>query len=57
MSSYLVASYLGISVPVIGVGVLAAFFSTMVAHVVFAAVIAAFAATAFWAGIRYVPQN
>lgn len=43
LSSYLIAVYLGNSVPIIGVGVLAAATSAATAHAAFAAVIAALA--------------
>ncbi|MFZ2004278.1 MAG: MFS transporter [Stellaceae bacterium] len=49
VSSYLIAVYLGNSVPIIGVGVLSAATSSAVAHAAFAAVIAALAVAALLA--------
>lgn len=50
ISSYLIVCYLGNSLPVIGVGVLAAILGHRAAHDVFAATIAALAAVAFISG-------
>ena len=56
VSSYLVACFFGNSVPVIGVGVLTALSSSMVADVVFACTIAAFTLAALYTGARYTPR-
>lgn len=52
VSSYLIAVYLGNSVPIIGVGVLSAATSSAIAHIAFAAVIAALAVAALLAERR-----
>jgi hypothetical protein len=52
VSSYLIAVYLGNSVPIIGVGVLSAATSAAIAHIAFAAVIAALAVAALLAERR-----
>ena len=53
VSSYLVACYAGISLPVIGVGVISKFASTFVADLVFAVVIAIAAIAGVAIGLRY----
>ena len=55
VSSYLIALFAGNSVPVIGIGVLAAAAGSLVAHVSFAAVITALAGAAALTGIKYGP--
>jgi predicted MFS family arabinose efflux permease len=57
VSSYLIALFAGNSVPVIGIGVLAAAATPLVAHVTFAAVITTLAGIAAWAGIKYAPKS
>jgi MFS family permease len=57
VSSYLIALFAGNSVPVIGIGVLAAAATPLVAHVTFAAVITALAGIAAWTGIKYAPKS
>jgi sugar phosphate permease len=57
VSSYLIALFAGNSVPVIGIGVLSAATSAIVAHVAFAAVITALAGIAALTGIKYAPQE
>ena len=57
VSSYLIALFAGNSVPVIGIGVLAAVAGALTAHVTFAAVITALAAVAAWTGIKYAPKS
>jgi MFS family permease len=57
VSSYLIALFAGNSVPVIGIGVLAATATPLVAHVTFAAVITALAGIAAWTGIKYAPKS
>jgi MFS family permease len=52
ISSYLVAVYGGNSVPVIGIGLLAAITSSITAHVIFAIVITVLACIALIAGIK-----
>jgi MFS family permease len=55
VSSYLVACFAGNSLPVIGVGLMAAASSSLVAHVVFAAVITVLAGLAATTGFNYAP--
>jgi MFS family permease len=57
VSSYLIALFAGNSVPVIGIGVLSAAATPLVAHVTFAAVITALAGIAAWTGIKYAPKS
>ncbi|MGB6342667.1 MAG: MFS transporter [Xanthobacteraceae bacterium] len=57
VSSYLVACFAGNSLPVIGIGLLSAATSSLVAHVTFAAVISVLAGLAALAGIKYAPSN
>jgi MFS family permease len=57
VSSYLIALFAGNSVPVIGIGVLAATVTPLVAHVTFAAVITVLAGIAAWTGIKYAPKS
>jgi hypothetical protein len=57
ISTYLLACYFGNSVPVIGVGVLAAAWGHRAANEIFAATIAAFGAIAFVTGWRYAPRK
>ena len=52
VSSYLVAVYGGNSVPVIGIGVLAAITSSTTAHVAFASIITLLACVALTVGIN-----
>jgi hypothetical protein len=55
VSSYLVACFAGNSLPVIGIGLLSAASSALIAHVTFAAVITVLAGIAALAGIKYAP--
>ncbi len=55
VSSFLIALFAGNSLPVIGIGVLSAAASAIVAHVAFAAVITALAGIAALTGIKYGP--
>jgi MFS family permease len=57
VSSYLIALFAGNSVPVIGIGLLAAVAGSLVAHVSFAAVITALAGVACLTGIKYAPKT
>jgi MFS family permease len=57
VSSYLIALFAGNSVPVIGIGVLAAAAGALTAHVTFAAVITVLAGIAAWTGITYAPRS
>jgi predicted MFS family arabinose efflux permease len=57
VSSYLVVCFAGNSLPVIGIGVLAAATSQLVADVSFAAVITALAGLAFLTDIKYAPDK
>ena len=57
VSSYLIALFAGNSLPVIGIGLLAAAASAVVAHVVFAAVITALAGIAALTGVKYGPSK
>jgi len=56
VSSYLIALFAGNSLPVIGIGLLAAAASAIVAHVAFAAVITVLAGIAALTGIKYGPN-
>jgi MFS family permease len=57
VSSYLIALFAGNSLPVIGIGLLAAMAGALVAHVTFAAVITALAGIAILTGIKYAPNK
>jgi MFS family permease len=57
VSSYLIALFAGNSVPVIGIGLLAAATDSIVAHVTFAAVITALAGIAMLTGIKFAPSK
>ncbi|HUD89523.1 MAG TPA: MFS transporter [Xanthobacteraceae bacterium] len=57
VSSYLIALFAGNSVPVIGIGLLAAVAGAPVAHVTFAAMITALAGIAALTGIKYAPDK
>ena len=56
VSSYLVAVYLGNSLPIIGIGLMSEVAGTLTAHVVFAVVIGLIAAMALAVGLKYPPQ-
>lgn len=53
ISTYMIACYLGNSVPVVGIGLLSGITSSMTAHIIFAAVVAAFAMIGLITGIKY----
>jgi MFS family permease len=55
VSSYLIAMYLGNSLPIIGIGLVSDRAGSLAAHLVFAAVIAAIAAAALALGMKAVP--
>jgi predicted MFS family arabinose efflux permease len=57
VSSYLIALFGGNSVPVIGIGLLAAAATPLTAHVTFAVVITLLAGVAAWTGIKYAPYK
>ncbi|MBV9018643.1 MAG: MFS transporter, partial [Alphaproteobacteria bacterium] len=57
VSSYLIAMYLGNSLPIIGIGLLADRAGSMPAHLVFAGVIAAIAAAALGVGMTTASNN
>lgn len=57
VSSYLIALFAGNSLPVIGIGLLSAVAGSLLAHVVFAAVITALAGVAVFTGARYAPAE
>jgi MFS family permease len=57
LSSFFVAAYLGITVPVIGVGVITTLSSLFVATVVFSIVVAAIAVAAAFVGVRRAPKT
>jgi MFS family permease len=57
VSSYLVALFAGNSVPVIGIGLLAAEAGALAAHVTFAAVISVLSGIAAWTGVKYGPKK
>ena len=56
VSSYLIACYLGNSVPVVGIGFLSRLTSSMTAHLIFGIVVAAFAGVGLLSGIKYRPE-
>jgi MFS family permease len=56
VSSYLIALFAGNSLPVIGIGLLSAATDSLVAHVVFAAVISVLAVIAAAAGRKFTPS-
>ena len=53
LSSYMVCSYAGLAIPVIGVGIMSQMTNPMLANLVFAVTIAVFAAAALFFGIRF----
>ncbi|HYA07415.1 MAG TPA: MFS transporter, partial [Xanthobacteraceae bacterium] len=57
VSSYLIALFAGNSLPVIGIGLVAAAAGSLVAHLSFAGVITALAGIAMLTGIKYAPQS
>jgi predicted MFS family arabinose efflux permease len=57
VSSYLIAVYAGNSVPVIGIGLLAAITSSLTAHISFAVVITLLACIAFIVGVKAPPGH
>ncbi len=57
VSSYLVALFAGNSLPVIGIGLMAAEAGAPAAHIIFAAVITALAIVAALTGIKYGPET
>ena len=57
VSSYMIALFAGNSVPVIGIGFLAAATTALTAHIVFAAVLTALAGVAMLTGIKYAPDR
>lgn len=57
VSSYLIAVYAGNSLPVIGVGLLAALTGPLAGHAVFAVVVGALGVLALVAGLKYAPAR
>jgi hypothetical protein len=57
VSSYLIAVYLGNSLPIIGIGLLSDLVSSIAAHLAFAMIIGLLAAAAFATGMKYAPQR
>jgi MFS family permease len=57
VSSYMIALFAGNSVPVIGIGFLAAATTALTAHVIFAAVLTVLAGLAMLTGIKYAPNK
>jgi MFS family permease len=57
VSSYLIALFAGNSVPVIGIGLLAAATGSIVAHMTFAAAITVLAGIAMLTGIKFAPKK
>jgi hypothetical protein len=57
VSSYLIALFAGNSVPVIGIGVLSAAASPLIANATFAIVTTLLAGIAAWTGIKYAPER
>ncbi len=56
VSSYLIACYIGNSVPVVGIGLISQIASSMPAHIIFAVVTGAFAVTGLVTGVKYAPE-
>ncbi|MGN6748572.1 MAG: MFS transporter [Xanthobacteraceae bacterium] len=56
VSSYMIVLFAGNSVPVIGIGFLAAATTAMTAHIVFAAVLTVLAGIAMLTGLKYAPK-
>jgi MFS family permease len=57
VSSYMIALFAGNSVPVIGIGFLAAATTALTAHVVFAAVLTVLAGLALLTGLKFPPEK
>jgi MFS family permease len=57
VSSYMIALFAGNSVPVIGIGFLAAAATALTAHVVFAAVLTVLAGVALLTGLKFPPEK
>jgi MFS family permease len=57
VSSYMIAIFAGNSVPVIGIGFLAAAATALTAHVVFAAVLIVLAGVALLTGLKFAPRK
>jgi hypothetical protein len=57
VSSYMIALFAGNSVPVIGIGFLAAAATALTAHVVFAAVLTMLAGVALLTGLKFPPEK
>jgi MFS family permease len=57
VSSYMIAIFAGNSVPVIGIGFLAAAATALTAHVVFAAVLTVLAGVALLTGLKFAPRK
>jgi MFS family permease len=57
VSSYLMAGFSGNSLPIIGVGIISSLSGPMLASLVFAGTIAAFALIALVTGIKYIPKS
>jgi hypothetical protein len=57
VSSYLIAVYLGNSLPIIGIGLLSEMVSSIAAHLAFAVIISLLAAVAFATGTKYAPRQ
>jgi len=57
VSSYLIAVYLGNSLPIIGIRLLSDLVNSIAAHLVFAVIIGLLAAVAFVTGMKYPPQQ
>jgi hypothetical protein len=57
VEGYLIAVYLGNSLPIIGIRLLSDFVSSTAAHLAFTVIIGLLAAVAFATGTKYVPQR
>ena len=57
VSSYLIAVYLGNSLPIIGIGLLSDLVSSITAYLAFAVIIGLLAAVALATGMKYAPQH
>ena len=57
VSSYLIAVYLGNSLPIIGIGLSSDLVSSAAAHLAFAVIIGLLAAVAFATGMKYASKQ
>jgi MFS family permease len=57
LAMYFVVGYVGLALPVVGIGILSQLVNPLVAHIVFAVVVGVLAVGAIVVGIRYRPEN